>query len=217
MVRLDKAARTVEFDAIVPMDCHDPITPIVYLELVCCTPDTREHESLLMTRARPSHIHAALLAAGFESGKPGLVDFRGSKVEGRPPEGAELRIELRTLGSAGEEQVETPADWITPVNGTGPLRALPEGPGVWGARGGWVFAGSRFVSRRDPESGAMVEVYDADGAGQVIGLTTFGSETIAWRQIMSPDTGISAPVWIARRERVPRFGTPVIVRLSPGP
>lgn len=212
-VRLDAAAKAVEFDAIVPVDCHDPQTPIVYLELVCCAPDTREHESLLMTRALASHIHAALLAAGLEPGAPGLVDFRGKEITGRLPRGGALRIKLITRDEGGAAVVATPGDWIVGIRGEN-FGPLPEGPGVWGREGGWVFAGSRFVNRRDIETGKVREVYDADGGGQIIGLTTFGSETIAWRQVLSPEAGITAPAWIARRERVPRAGTPVVVRVK---
>ncbi len=214
MVRVDRAAHVVEFDGIVPLDCHDPVTPLVYLELVACTPDTREHESLIMTRAKPSHIHAALLAAGFESGSPGLVDFTGPKVVGRPPSGSPLRIEFIYTSAAGETITARPEDWIVDERSGRPLGALPERPGVWGGSGGWVFAGSRFVTRRDPETGAPAEVYDSDGSGVLIGLTTFGSETIAWGQVMSPESSITAPQWVTRNSAVPPFGAKVRVRLT---
>ncbi len=151
-----------------------------------------------------------------------------SAVKDRRPsaEGDGLQIELHyrdvrpdmptsaAARAALPEVTATPAEWIVSNRGK-PFEALPEGPGVWGPRGGWVFAGSRFVKRRDPETGVAREVYDADGAGQIIGLTTFGSETIAWRQILSPESSITAPLWLARRERVPIAGTPVVVRIGP--
>jgi hypothetical protein len=213
-VRVNKTARIVEFDGTVPIDAHNPETPIVYLEVVCCTPDTREHEALVVTKATPSLIHAALLSAGFQNGAPGLVDFRGPAVVGRAPTGDSLRVEIVRKGADGKEIVATPTDWIVREGVPDQrLAALPAGAGVWGKAGGWVFSGSRLVKRRDRASGQMREVYDADGAGVVIGLTTFGSEMIAWRQVLSPESTITAPVWIADTKAVPKAGTGVIVRL----
>jgi hypothetical protein len=219
-VRIDRAAGLLEFDAVIPLDAHDPITPIVYLELVCCAPDTREHESLVMTRALPSHIHAGLLLLGLESGTPGLVDFRGSSVIGRPPTGPDLSIEFEWLPAAPADsqatpRIDTPATWIRQHESAAPLGTLPEGPGVWGPLGGWVFAGSRIVTRPPLHASGTtpVEVYDADGTGTIIGLTTFGSEVIAWKQILSPDAGLTAPVWVINPTNYPPVGTRVIVRV----
>jgi hypothetical protein len=47
----------------------------------------------------------------------------------------------------------------------------------------------------------------------VIGLTTFGSEMIAWRQVLSPESSISPPTWIADVKTVPKAGTAVVVRV----
>ena len=80
-VRVDRAAGVVEFDGIVPIDAHDPKTPLVFLEEFVCTPDSREYESLVVTKAKPSHVHAALLLAGGLAGKPGEWRWAG------PPEG----------------------------------------------------------------------------------------------------------------------------------
>ena len=58
-----------------PQSANDDDRPAIRLELgwleqVACAPATREHESLVVVNAKPSHIHAALLMAGFEPGTP---------------------------------------------------------------------------------------------------------------------------------------------------
>lgn len=214
-VRVDVASKVVEFDGVAAVQAHDPETPRVYLEVICCTPDTREHEALVMTRAKPSNIHAGLLMIGLEPGRPGLVDFRGREVRGLPPEGAGVVIEITWKDETGAARIAPVEAWVRRVEDARPLTALPEGPGVWGPRGGWAFAGSRFVTRRDRESGEEHEVYDADGAGVVIGLTTFGSEVVAWRQVLSPESSITVPAWIVNAEAYPAMGTPVTVRIRP--
>lgn len=205
-VRVDRAAKVVEFDGVVAVDCHDEVTPRVYLELFVCTPDTREHESLVVTSARPSHIHAAMLMVGLVPGAPGGVKWTGERVELVPPQGSPVRVQFRTggAGAGADAPIESdPWDWVTVISGQ---RAVKDGA--------FVFAGSRFAQRQSPETGRMGEVYDADGAGTVVGLTTFGSELIGWSRVLSPDSGLQTPDWIADNARVPKMGTPVVVVIS---
>ena len=199
-VRVDLARGIVEFDTVVATDCHDPETPTVYLEVICCTPDTREHEALVVTAVPPSSIHAALLAVGSRPGTPGSWRQEGKAIIAVPPTGDRVRVTFLTTGADGSTRAHDPAEWII-QKGTGrTLReVLPET--------GWVFAGSRLREFRGRE------VYDADGAGQLIGLHTFGSETLGWREIESPEAGIDEPQWLANAARVPAIGTPVVVRL----
>ena len=51
------------------------------------------------------------------------------------------------------------------------------------------------------------------GAGTIIGLTTFGSEVIAWSRVISPDSGVQAPEWIADFSKTPPANTRVRVRI----
>lgn len=203
-VRADLAARVIEFDGIVPLDAHDPATPIVYLEVMVCTPDTKEHEALVMTRARPSHVHAALLAAGFQPGAPGGWDWDGTRLVPRQPTGDGLEVLFVRRGPDGGEIEEPAESWVKRERDGKPLEAPATGPR-------WRFAGSQMV-KRGP-GGA--EVYDADGAGTLVGLTTFGGETIAWHRTISPEATIQEPDLIADAARVPKAGTAVTVRIRP--
>lgn len=190
----------VEFEAEVAIDCHQPETPDVYLEVVCCTPDTREHESLLVTRVAPSSVHAALLLVGAEPGRPGRWRVEEGHVEPVEPAGPRVEVTFLLGEGSGEAREVDPAAWVVHGPSGRTLREIDPGTG-------WVFAGSRVR-----EFGGR-EVYDADGTGQLIGLHTFGSETIAWTTPEHPDSGVQTPQWLARNEAVPPIGTPVRVRL----
>jgi hypothetical protein len=200
-VRVDAAARVVEFDGIVPIDAFDPDAPLVYLELVACTPDTREHESLVMTQADAAHVHAALLLIGLEPGTPGSWAWDGKDLRAIAPTGPELEVRLVTKGVDGAEVSAPPQAWI--VSARDRRRFDSAGTGAW------LFSGSMVRTRQGRE------VYEAQGAGTLIGLTTFGSETIAWREVISPEAAVSEPEWIADKAVVPKMGTPVTVRITP--
>jgi len=223
-VRVDRAARVVEFDATVPIDAHDKDAPNVYLELVACMADTREHEALVVTRARASQVHAGLLLIGLEAGSPGRLDFGragaeanepvrpvGAAPEGVPggvkptvvtPRGPVVEVELAWKDEGGRSRVSRPQEWIKSArDGARFPRSVV-----------WVFGGSRFISRAGADGKAR-EFYEADGAGTLIGLATFGSETIGPAMVFSPDAGVDEPVWIADGAAVPVVGTAVVVRV----
>lgn len=197
-LRLDARAKVVEFDGSVAVDAHDPRTPDVYLELLVCAPDTREHESLVVTGVPASAIHAALLAAGLDPGGPGrVVQLRGGTIERRPATGDGVRVEFMVQDADGAWRAHDPASWV--------VRRGSNERADWG---GMVFAGSRFVMRGGRER------YDADGTGVIVGLTTFGSEVIAPVRTVSPDSWVDEPAWLADADAMPARGTPVRVRVS---
>ena len=200
-VRINQDIRTVEFDATVAMDCHDPETPNVYLEVICCTRDTREHEALVVTGVAPSSVHAALLALGGEPGRPGGWRRGGAAIVPFPPEGDRTRVWFFVANGDGSTTVWEPSRWIVhhetrEIMGSDLLEPA------------WVFAGSRLREFRGRE------VYDADGTGQLVGLHTFGSEVIAWTRVESPEAAVDAPQWLANNDLVPPIGTPVRVRIE---
>ncbi|MBL8745178.1 MAG: hypothetical protein JNK58_02355 [Phycisphaerae bacterium] len=196
-IRIDAAARTVELDATVPIRLDDPRAPRVYLEQLVCIPDTKEHEVVLVTRAKPSHVHAALLAIGLTPGKPATWKQQGTQMVPIAPEGDAVRIELVYSNAAGERVTDRPSSWVK--------NAVTGAP--W-PEGDWVFAGSVMTAR------AGREVYEADAGGTLIGLTSFGTEVLAWPKVISPDSQQQEPEWIADAAHVPPMGTPVVVRLS---
>lgn len=196
-VRIDTTRGLVEFDATVCINPRDPKTPRVYLEVLACIPDTKEHESLVVTSAKPSHVHAALILLGLTPGTPGTWDWEGATINPVPPTGPGVRV-LAMFQRDGHTVEEPLSAWV--VNAKDGLR-LSDTPDHS------IFAGSQMLSRRGTTT------YRADGEGCLVGLTTFGGETLAWSRLYSPDASLEEPQWIADPVRVPDFGTPVVIRV----
>lgn len=183
----------VEFEAKVAMDCHHPETPDVYLEMLITRPDTREHESLLVTPLKPSSLHTAMLAAGFESGYP--VQYADDGGERRSATGDPLQI---TVQVHGEDHWTDLMEWVVHVEGHTPLIESD----LWE---GLVFAGSVFN-----DDG----VYKADREGAIASMTPWGFEVISPVWTLSPDASVDEPVWIADSDQVPNLGDAVRVRIQ---
>ena len=199
-VRVNLKQRTVSVEGTIAVDVHDPETPRVWLEVVTCSPDSKEHEALVVTKARPSHIHAALLLLGAQPGEPGRVEWDGAKVRPIAPRGPEVGVAFVMGLGAGEEiaaEQIAPQQWMT-LSTTG---KPPE-------KMRFVFSGSGFTTTK-----AQGTTYAADSAGTIVGLTTFGTETIAMVEVFSPDSGLQAPEFLASAS-LPKRGTPVTMILS---
>jgi len=202
-VRVDRAAGVVEFDAYVPMVIDDP-EQVVFLETIVCTRNSKEHETLVATDARPSNIHAALLLIGAEPGEPGSWELgEDDAIIHIPPKGPEIEVEFVWTDEQGVEHRDDPASWIV-SDDTG--KPLPPHR--------WIFAGSRVVEWTPPGRDEPVEAYDADYSGTLIGLATFGTETLAWPVVVSPDSTVDEPVWIVDAGKAPVVDAPVVVRLK---
>jgi hypothetical protein len=216
----------IEIDGSVPIDAHNEKTPRVYLEVCVCIPDSKEHETLVMTKAVPSKVHAALLLAGLNPGKPGTWDWSGEKLKATPPtgdavtvtvsykkDGKDIEVPLtdwvtdaQTKKSMTEITSKPPAEPKTPTDPSTP--ASPDAkPEPAPPPDHFVFAGSTIYKKQGREG------YTADIDGTLIGLTTFGGETIAWTHMYNPDSGVETPHWIANAAKVPEVGTAVVVRI----
>ena len=179
----------VEIDASVAMDCHHPETPDVYLEMLVTGPDTREHESLLVSDVLPSNLHAGMLAAGFEPGVPvSIIDGQRKSAYGDA-----VLVEVRVEG--GEDWVGI-AEWVMHVENATAVTA----DAGWA---GLVFAGSVLT-----DDG----VYKGDREGALVSLMAWGFEVVSPAWVVSPDASVDEPVWIADREMVPEFKKKVRVR-----
>jgi hypothetical protein len=202
-VRVDRQRGVVEVDGRVATNVHDPETPEVWLEVLVCTPDTREHEALVVIDAKAEHVQAGLLLAGFEAGEPGRWEERRGRLEATPPGsqgGGIVGVEptgdrVEVLFVVGGKEIE-PASWVV----------LADGKAV--GRFEWVFAGSKFREFRGRE------VYLAGVEGTVVGLTTFGTEIVGLRAMHHPDSAIEQPRFLANVDVVPAYGVRVVVRLK---
>jgi hypothetical protein len=196
-VRIDRARQAVAFDA----------TAVIsegFLEQYVCTVGMREHESLFAFNGKASEIHAALLLAGFQPGTPGrwreVPSADGAfALERVPPAGDEVFARVRL--PSGEER---PLDWF--------VRASPVAPHAADAMppSRLVFGGSKFITSRK----AQAEFYAADASGSLIGLVTFGDETIGAVDVIPDQVEVSPAVWEVFVGRMPPPGTEVTIVLA---
>jgi hypothetical protein len=173
-----------------------------WLEQIACAPGTREHESLVVPDATPSQVHAALLGAGFEPGRPGRWSIEDGEFAFVSPEGSALRIDVRHERDTGEVVEEPIRNWIRDHLGR---REFPDEP--------WIFGGSQI--RPNPEWMGPGEHYVADLTGSIIGLVTFGDEVIGYSTVLADAAAVQAPEWEANAGYIPPVGTKVTLIIRP--
>lgn len=171
-----------------------------FLEQVACAPNTREHESLVVTEVLPSEVHAALLMAGLSPGAPGRWVYETDSYNVVAPTGDSIAVHVRYTNAGGEEIEEPIQNWMREVTRDG-FRAFP--PGLW------VFGGSRFES--NPDFMGPGEHYVADMTGSIVGLVTFGDEVVGFSRVMPDLEDVREPIWEVDPNRVPPMGTPVML------
>jgi len=163
------------------------------LELVACPTGTKEHESIFAVRARPRHVHLALLMLGAEPGRPGA--YRYDEADDRwlriPPRGDRIAVTVLHDGK------EVPVSRYIVNDRTG--EPLPDHH--------FIFAGSEVEAR---ETG---RVYLADQSGNLLTLSTFGDDALSWPE---PTTASNDQLmWIARTDAIPPLETELTLRLTP--
>ncbi len=184
-LRIDRAKRQVIVDAVVSVQEGA-------LEFLLATA-AKDYESLLITRAAPSSLHAGLLALGLTPGKPA----QWSRATGKepvfvPPQGAMLKISVRWKGKDGAMREAPVTDWLVQA---GTKEKVPA------AR--WVFVGSGFL-----DDGR----YWADAEGHHISVANFASSVIDVPFESSDKTAMLE--FAANASAVPRKGTPVKLVLT---
>jgi len=160
------------------------------LELFACSEGTREHESVIAVRARPSHVTFALALLDLSPGKPGFMTEGGAFS---PPAGEVLRITCRFTGADGKPH-EVPAHRLLRLAGAeaGLDRPLD-----------WVYVGR-------PEAEALRA---ADREGTVVCLSNFREAVI---DVPFESTSVNADlVYEANPRTVPAVGTPVHLVIRP--
>lgn len=160
------------------------------LEFFACPAGTKEHESVVAVDSSARLVHAALLAVGFEPGKPVSFD-----PEYTPASGPRIRVTMRWRDADGVVREADARGWIRDTR-TG--KALETD---------WVFAGSAFW--KDPADGR--DYYQADG-GDLLCVSNFPTATLDL-PIESSQSN-EALLFEVFKERVPKRGTPVEMILS---
>jgi hypothetical protein len=189
----------VEFAGEVAVNAHHPETPDVFLEMLITAPDSREHESLVVSTIKPSALHAGLLAAGFEPGSPMRRVVAQDGTESlAPATGDPLIVMVALIKNDTDSLQYAPIEsWVTHLD----LEKNLVEDDLWQ---GLVFAGSLFNQRG----------YAADDAGTLVSLTSFMNEVIAPLWGITDQAAIHEPVWIANVKKIPTIGTKVRIRVQ---
>lgn len=174
-VRIDWGKRAVEVEATV-------VLREGLLELLACSPNTREHESILTIKARPRDIYQAMGLIGLEPGKP--VRFDEADKKPLPPTGEKLHLSVRYRKNDNDVVVAV-EDWL-----------LDTGTGKRPDSLKWVFAGARTL-----EDGRFA----ADDEGTIVCVVDFDTALIAVGSVHSADND---QLWLgANTAEIPPIGT----------
>lgn len=190
-MRVDRKNRTVSIDAVV---CYSPQP----LEVFLCKQGTKDYESVLSTKALPSHIHAGLLMLGLTPGKPVAI-CKASCANHPPhmiaPQGPKLAITMKWTDANGVAHQAAAADWL--INNKDANLPAPKE---------WIFIGSDVM----PDGG-----YWADGDGDIICTSNFASAVI---DVPFPSTADNSQLALAGNEKaIPPKDTAVEVILTAMP
>lgn len=165
-----------------------------WLELLACSPGSREHESILTIPAKPSHIHLALVMIGLEPGAPMKWRTVDKRIEVDAARGPKVAVFIVTQVDGKEK--ETPANqWIIHQESKKPLDGNI-----------WLFTGSGFAEWDGKR------IYRADANGTILSLVHFGDDLLARPTEMTHQNDNAA--WGANTDAVPAEGTAVTVRLK---
>jgi hypothetical protein len=160
------------------------------LEFFATYPD-RGYESVVVIYAKPSIIHAALLALGAKPGKPVQYDPTFA-----PPSGAEIEIGLAWKDKDGQLKKARAQEWIRDIKTKKQLDV------------NWVFAGSMFWE--DKATGEKSYLADRGDFISVLNLPTALLDV----PIQSA-SAIESRLFEGFTERLPPPGTPVTLILKP--
>lgn len=184
------------------------------LELIACTSDTKEHESLVIIDAVPMHIHAALLLIGATNGHPARAEPANKEKTQwlhLPPRGDPIAVSLVYPDPEDKDKtIERPIsdflqraerDAAADAEDVGKLEPASE---VFET---FLFAGSVVVKGQDGE-----QQYVADESGNVVSISTFGDELLCLPARISQEN--NALVWSVDGKHLPKVGTKVTLRLT---
>jgi len=161
------------------------------LEFFCVSAGGPDHEAVISTRAKPSHIHAGLIMLGLQAGSP--MKYSEARKAWTAPFGPPVRIEL-SFNDASGKPVRIPAEQaVRSVKTRQPMPVTT-----------WIFAGSQ--TRQDGQ-------YLADLAGYVVSIVNFELSLIDVPRLVSSSN--ETLEWEYNPDVAPARGTPVTMILSP--
>jgi hypothetical protein len=183
------------------------------LELVACTPGTKEHESIVVIEARPMHIHTGLLLLGSEPGSPALRSKANGEVHPllfTHPKGDAIDVYLVFPDKTGKQTEHPINEFIarTPMETLLPSEATDSKETNQFPTHAFLFAGSQLI-----EDGRGPRKYLSDESGNVISIVTFGDEMLCLSGVHSDQK--DQLIWQVNATGLPAVGTKVLLRLRP--
>lgn len=179
-----------------------------YLEVIACAKDSREHESIVMVEAKPSHIHAALLLIGAQPGNPAMrkpVNEEGTRWVDIPPRGQAVKVTLLIPDEKGVLTERPISDFLSPSKDESGLPEVDKAEEKFPHS--FLFAGSHTHQEGDTKT------YLGDVNGNVISISTFGDEVLCLTGQHAQEN--HALSWQINTDTVPAIGTKVTLRLRP--
>lgn len=162
------------------------------LEFLCVVEGGPEHESMLRTNAKPSHLHTALLVLGLEPGHAARYDEAQDKW--LPPDGAALKLSLEFRKDG--QTITAPVTRF--------LHDIKSGEQV--PETTWVFVGSKVLEEHG---------YAADLTGYLASVVNFEYTVIDLPQVAS-NSNESLELRLDL-DKLPPRGTPATLIIEPAP
>ena len=207
-VKIDLEERCIDVTASICLDEG-------MLELIACTADSKEHESIVVIDAKAMHIHTALLLLGVKSGNPAMrkpVGEDGTRWIEIPPKGGPVDVSLVFKDKKGKLAERPVSDFIVPTeHGADFVEAddEEEKQDKKFPTDTFLFAGSHLIDSK----GGGPRTYLSDRTGNVISIATFGDELLCLPEVHSHQNG--SLLWQIDSSELPKVGTEVILRLRP--
>lgn len=183
-ITIDMPSRSVRVDA-------EMLGVEAPLEFFCVQSGTNEHESVLRSPVKASHLHLALLIIGLEPGSP--LTYSDATKKWTPPHGPPLHIELEWTDDKGK------AHRMPAYRAMRNLKTKETMPALT-----WVFTGSRVM-----EDGN----YAADVTGYLISVVNFDLTVIDIPELKSSSNDLLE--WERNPDTVPPAGTKVTLVIRP--
>jgi hypothetical protein len=161
------------------------------LEFLCVATGTNEHESVLRSPAKPSHIHLGLVMLGLDPGEP--VHYSDAAKKWFPPTGPPLNIAVEFTDKDGKLQTMPASRLMRSIHDKKPQPAHT-----------WIFAGSKLM----PDGN-----YAADITGYTVSVVNFELSLID-----IPDLASNANEtleWEIDKSVAPPAGTAVAMIIEP--
>ncbi|MDG1853695.1 MAG: YdjY domain-containing protein [Verrucomicrobiales bacterium] len=176
------------------------------LELILCTDNSKEHESIFCTSARPLHIHTALLLMGSKPGNPAMKRVhqkKGVRWVSVDPTGDEIIVSVVFSNEDGMIREYPISDFVSPV--------APQSEAVVAKEkkrfpDNFIFAGSHLIAGTKG-----FKKYLCEDTGNVISVSTFGDELLCLSELSGHES--DKLNWKVNSKLLPDLGKEVIIRL----